>query len=70
MDFGFYYRPARQPDPLPLRADTGEAPCCYDTIVCESRIASYIGIAKGEIPAAPVLRRCRTFPDTCDWSLA
>jgi hypothetical protein len=29
---------------------TGEAPCCYDTQVSESRIADYIGIAKGEIP--------------------
>ena len=33
------------------RPSTGASPCCYDTIVSESRIASYIGIAKGELPA-------------------
>ena len=27
-----------------------EAACCYDTIVSESRIASYVGIEKGELP--------------------
>ena len=38
------------------RPTTGEAPCCYDTIVSESRIATYIGIAKGELPPKAVLR--------------
>ena len=48
--------------------DTGDSPCCYDTIVSESRIASYIGIAKGELPAKEYFGAWRTFPDTCDWS--
>ena len=34
----------------------------------ESRIASYIGIGKGEIPAKEYFGAWRTFPDTCDWS--
>ena len=41
---------------------TGESPCCYDTIVSESRIASYIGIAKGELPDEGVLRRLADVP--------
>ena len=48
--------------------DTGGEACCYDTIVSESRIASYIGIAKGEIPARHYFGTWRSFPDTCDWS--
>ena len=36
--------------PVPHRARTGDNPCCYDTMVSESRIATYIGIAKGELP--------------------
>ena len=45
---------------LPARASTGSCsttcptparrPCCYDTVVSESRIADYIGIAQGQIP--------------------
>ena len=58
----------RQPDRLPRRAGYGASPCCYDTIVSESRIASYIGIAKGELPAKEYFGAWRTFPDTCDWS--
>ena len=42
--------------------------CCYDTIVSESRIASYIGIATGKLPAKEYFGSWRTFPDTCDWS--
>ena len=69
MDFGFYYRPGTSTAiALPLAPCTGESPCCYDTIVSESRIASYIGIAKGEIPAKEYFGSWRTFPDTCDWS--
>ena len=43
-------------------------PCCYDTIVSESRIAAYIGIAKGEVPERVHFGPYRSFPDTCDWS--
>ena len=52
MDFGFYYRPDVNRIAVPRRAGhRRSSPCCYDTIVSESRIASYIGIAKGELPA-------------------
>src|SRR6266536_2848518 len=34
----------------------------------ESRIASYIGIAKGELPPKEYYGTWRSFPDTCDWS--
>ncbi len=68
MNFGFYYRPAANRILFHYAPDTGSAPCCYDTIVSESRIASYIGIEKGEIPQRHYYGAWRTFPDTCDWS--
>ena len=74
MDFGLYYRPAVNriafyvaPDPV-LPPGFDRSPCCYDTIVSESRIASYIGIATGKIPAKEYFGSWRTFPNTCDWS--
>ena len=58
----------RQPHPLPLRARRpATSPCCYDTVVSESRIVDYIGIAKGQLPQKAYYGRWRTFPDTCDW---
>jgi hypothetical protein len=68
MDFGFYYRPAVNRIAFFYAPDTGESPCCYDTIVSESRIASYIGIGKGELPQRHYFGAWRTFPNTCDWS--
>jgi hypothetical protein len=68
MDFGFYYRPAVNRIAFHVAPDTGDSPCCYDTVVSESRIASYIGIAKGELPRKEYFGAWRTFPDTCDWS--
>jgi hypothetical protein len=68
MDFGFYYRPAVNRIAFFYAPDTGESPCCYDTIVSESRISSYIGIATGKLPAKEYFGAWRTFPDTCDWS--
>jgi hypothetical protein len=74
MDFGFYYRPEVNriafyyaPDAT-LPPGFARSPCCYDTIVSESRIASYIGIATGEIPAKEYFGTWRSFPATCDWS--
>ena len=70
MNFGFYYRPAVNRIAFHVAPDTGDSPCCYDTIVSESRIASYIGIAKGELPAREYFGAWRTFPafaDSCDW---
>jgi Putative glucoamylase len=68
MNFGFYYRPEVNRIAFFYAPDTGESPCCYDTIVSESRIASYIGIAKGELPQKEYFGAWRSFPDTCDWS--
>ncbi|MGH2714563.1 MAG: glucoamylase family protein [Thermoleophilaceae bacterium] len=68
MDFGFYYRPDVNRILFHYAPDTGAAPCCYDTIVSESRIASYIGIEKGELPQRHYFGAWRSFPDSCDWS--
>ena len=41
----------------------------YDTTVSETRIASYIAIARGQVPAKHYFGTWRTFPDKgCDWS--
>jgi Putative glucoamylase/RTX calcium-binding nonapeptide repeat (4 copies)/Protein of unknown function (DUF3131) len=68
MDFGFYYRPEVNRILFHYAPDTGDAPCCYDTIVSESRIASYIGIEKGEIPQRHYFGAFRSFPESCDFS--
>src|SRR3954470_8525272 len=68
MDFGFYYRPEANRIAFYYAPDTGESPCCYDTVVSESRIASYIGIVRHEIPPKEYYGAWRSFPDTCDWS--
>jgi hypothetical protein len=68
MDFGFYYLPDVNRILFHYVVETGEAPCCYDTYVSESRIATYIGITKGEIPPRAVFGTWRSFPETCDWS--
>jgi hypothetical protein len=68
MHFGFYYRPDVNRIAFYYAPSDGDSPCCYDTIVSESRIASYIGIATGEIPAKEYFGSWRTFPRTCDWS--
>jgi hypothetical protein len=68
MDFGFYYRPEVNRILFHYVPSTDEESCCYDTIVSESRIASYIGIAKGELPPRHYFGAWRSFPKTCDWS--
>src|SRR4051794_6930786 len=68
MDFGFYYRPDVNRILFNYAPSAGSGPCCYDTIVSESRIASYIGISKGELPPKEYYGQWRSFPDTCDWS--
>jgi hypothetical protein len=68
MDFGFYYEPARNQLLFHYVPSTGQRVCCYDTLVSESRIADYIGAAKGELPATAYYGRWRSFPETCDWS--
>jgi hypothetical protein len=69
MDFGFYYVPAQNRILFHYRPDDPSAsPCCYDTVVSESRIADYIGIANGQLPRKEYYGRWRSFPDTCDYS--
>jgi hypothetical protein len=40
----------------------------YDILNSEPRIATYIGIAHGQIPAAAYYATMRTFPDNWDWA--
>jgi Putative glucoamylase/Protein of unknown function (DUF3131) len=40
----------------------------YGAFNTEPRIASYLGIAEGQIPPKHYFGTFRTFPDTCDWS--
>jgi hypothetical protein len=40
----------------------------YDITVTEPRIATYLGIGAGQIPAEAYFHTMRTLPDTCDWS--
>jgi hypothetical protein len=68
MDFGFYYVPERNRILFHYSPAQGTGPCCYDTVVSESRIADYIGTAKGELPRKTYYGRWRTFPDSCDYS--
>jgi Putative glucoamylase/Protein of unknown function (DUF3131)/RTX calcium-binding nonapeptide repeat (4 copies) len=68
MNFGFYYRPARNQILFHYVPDTGGEACCYDTVVSESRIASYIGVAKGEIPPQVHFGTNRSWPDSCESS--
>jgi hypothetical protein len=69
MDFGFYYRPDVNRVLFHFRPDDPSAsPCCYDTVVSESRIVDYLGIAKGQLPDKEYFGRWRTFPDTCAYS--
>jgi hypothetical protein len=68
MDFGFYYRPEVNRILFHYVPSTGEAVCCYDTTVSESRIATYVGIEQGRIPERQYYGTNRAFPDSCDWS--
>ena len=81
MHFGFYYDPGA--GLLRGGAWTEQPPGCsvydaaknvyftchhYGALNTEPRIASYIGIARGEIPPTHYFKMWRTFPNTCDWS--
>jgi elongation factor P hydroxylase len=68
MDFGFYYRPDVNRVLFHYRPDDpSKSPCCYDTVVSESRIVDYIGISRGQLPQKEYYGRWRSFPNTCDW---
>ncbi|SCF15175.1 hypothetical protein GA0074695_3820 [Micromonospora viridifaciens] len=85
MDFGFYYNPAERQirggfwvDPPPGCSVAGNyrgGPDVYYTchhygaFNTEPRIASYLGIAAGQIPSEHYFGMFRTFPpEGCDWS--
>jgi hypothetical protein len=68
MDFGFYYEPSVNRMLFHYVPSTDTRACCYDTIISESRIAAYLGIAKGQVPERVHFGQWRSFPDTCDWS--
>jgi len=40
----------------------------YDTTVSETRITTYLGILRGQIPGKQYYALWRTFPNSCDWS--
>ncbi len=51
MDFGFLYDPQRQLLSIGYRVADGTLdPNCYDLLASEARLASFIAIAKGDVP--------------------
>ncbi len=53
MDFGFLYDPSRKLFSIGYRVADGELdPSYYDLLASEARLASFIAIAKGEVPVA------------------
>jgi hypothetical protein len=42
----------------------------YGSLNTEPRIASYLGIAFGQIPATHYFKMASTFPPTCDWDFS
>ena len=62
MDFGFYYVPDKNRILFNYSPAQGTGPCCYDTVVSESRIADYIGIANGQLPRKEYYGRWRYLP--------
>ena len=52
MKFGFLLDPARQLLSIGYRVTDGNLdPNCYDLLASEARLASFVAIAKGEVPA-------------------
>ena len=76
MDFGFFYDPAvgrcaavldRKPPATPTGAPVTAT--TTRTLNTEPRIASYIGIAAGQVPPEHYFHLDRTFPRDCDVAL-
>ncbi|MFN8494457.1 MAG: glucoamylase family protein [Caldilineaceae bacterium] len=74
MDFGFYYDPAAGllrggywPEPPNQCHTNGYTRHHYGALNTETRIASYIGIARGQIPATHYFKLGRTLPATWAW---
>jgi cyclic beta-1,2-glucan synthetase len=52
MEFGFLFDPARQLLSIGYRVAEGFLdPSCYDLLASEARLASFVAIAKGDVPA-------------------
>ena len=52
MEFGVLFDPGRRLLSIGLRAAEGELdPSCYDLLASEARLASFVAIAKGDVPA-------------------
>jgi hypothetical protein len=74
MDFGFFYHASNGllyggywPEGT-NECNVGGYTCFdFGTLNTEPRIASYIGIARGQLPATHYFKMWRTFPSTCDW---
>jgi cyclic beta-1,2-glucan glucanotransferase len=51
MDFGFLFDPSRQLLSIGYRISDGSLdPSCYDLLASEARLASFVAIAKGDVP--------------------
>jgi uncharacterized protein DUF3131 len=64
MDFGFYYRPERNQILFHYTPGSGDAPCCYDTIVSESRIATTSGSRRASCRRGTTTARSARSPTT------
>ena len=53
MEFGFLFDPTRKLLSIGYRVREGELdPNCYDLLASEARLASFVAIAKGDVPAS------------------
>ena len=51
MEFGFLLDPARQLLSIGFQVGEGSLdPSCYDLLASEARLASFVAIAKGDVP--------------------
>ncbi len=61
MEFGFLLEPERQLLTIGYRvADRTQDPSCYDLLASEARLASFVAIAKGDLPVRHWFRLGRT----------
>ena len=53
MDFGFLFDPTRKLFSIGYRVTDGSLdPSCYDLLASEARLASFVAIAKGDVPVS------------------
>ena len=63
MNFGCYYQPNFNQLAVYYDPAAPAASPCYDTIVSESRMATYLGITTGRVPGRAYFGPWRTFPE-------